>query len=145
MRVRRRLKSEQASGLRAIPLFQRCTDAELRRVERLVDEVAVAPGEVITSERDASAESYVIASGEASVVVRERSVGRLVTGDVLGELASLWRGQPSAATVTAITSMRVLVLDRRDLAALVTIPCVAQQLTADAVSQLRAEGRLPCP
>src|SRR5690242_7295983 len=119
MRVRRRPRPEQSSALRAIPLFQRCTDAELRQVERLVDEIGVGPGEVITSERDAPAESYVIASGEASVVLRERSVDRLVTGDVFGELASLWRGRPPVATVTAITPMRVLVLDSRDLAALV--------------------------
>jgi len=143
MRVRRRLRPHRASALRAIPLFQRCTDAELRRVERIVDQIDVAPGEVVTSERDASGESYVIAAGEASVVLRERSLDRLAVGDVFGELASLWF-RPSAATVRAITPLRVLVVDGRDLAELVSVPCVAQQLVAHAIGRMRAEGRPPC-
>jgi CRP-like cAMP-binding protein len=144
MRVRRRPRPDRASALRAIPLLERCTDAELRRVERIVVEIDVAPGEVVASERDAPAESYVIASGEASVVLREHSVDRLGPGGVFGELALLFPGRPPAATVTAITHMQVLVVDRRDLAELVAIPSVAQQLAADAVFRLRTEGRLPC-
>ena len=139
MPIRRSARSDRASALRAIPLFRRCTDAELRRVERIVDKIDVAAGEVVTSESDVPADSYIVASGEASVVVRERSIDRLVIGDFFGELASLCPGRPPAATVTAITPMRVLIVDRRDLAALVAIPCVAQQLAAAAFARLRAD------
>lgn len=145
MRRRRRLHADRARSLRAIPLFGACTDAELQRVEALVDDIDVAPGETVTSELDVNGDSYVIASGEASVVVRERSIERLGPGDVFGELAGLWPGRPTAAMVTAITSMRLLVVDRRDLAELVAIPCVAQQLAGDAVSRLHAQRRAQCP
>jgi CRP-like cAMP-binding protein len=144
MPIRRRGRSDWAHPLRAIPIFQRCTDAELRRVERLGDRISVAPGEVVTSERDRTTDSYLVVSGEASVVLRERSIDRLGAGDVFGELAGLFPGRPPAATVTAITAMQVLVIGERDVDKLLTIPCVAQRLAAEAVSRLRAERRLPC-
>lgn len=143
MRTGRRPRGDGQRALRAIPLFQRCTDAELLRVEKLVDQIDVAAGEVVTSERDAPAESYVIVSGEASLVVRERSVDRLAAGDVFGEIASLWSGRPPAATVTAITPLRVLVVERRDLAELVAIPGVALRLATQAVSHLGVQRRSP--
>jgi CRP-like cAMP-binding protein len=144
MRAGRRRRGDGHRALRAIPVFQRCTDAELRRVERIVDQIDVAAGEVVTSERDAPAESYVIVSGEASLVVRERSMDRLAAGDVFGEIASLWSGRPAAATVTAITPLRVLVVERRDLAEMVAIPGVAQWLATEALSHLDVQGPLPC-
>src|SRR5258708_37752656 len=98
MRPGRRPRGDGQRALRAIPLFQRCTDAELQRVERLVDQIDGAAGEVVTSERDAPSESYVIVSGDASLVVRERSVGRLAAGDVFGELAPPWSRRPPAST-----------------------------------------------
>jgi len=145
MRIRGRSDANQGAMLRAIPLFERCTDAELRRVEELVDHVDVAPGEVVTSERAATAESYVILSGEASVVIREHSVERLTAGDVFGDVASLMPGRPSPATVMAITPMRLLAVETRNLDSLVAIPSVAQQLARVAVASLQdPEYRAPC-
>ena len=145
MRGRRRTQREQVASLRAIPLFNACTTPELHRLQKLVDAIEVAPGEVVTSELDETGDSFVIASGQASVVLRDRSLCRLAAGDWFGELAKFRPGAPRAATVTAITPLRVVVIERANLATVVAIPSVAQRLAVVAVSPLHDGRHARCP
>jgi CRP-like cAMP-binding protein len=113
-------------------MFSGCTAAQLARVEELIDVVEVPAGEVLASEQERPGPSFVIVAGEASMVVRDRSVDRLRPGDVVGALASFVPGKPAVATVRAITAMRIAVVDPASLEEFVSIPCVARSLAAEA-------------
>jgi voltage-gated potassium channel len=70
---------------------------------------------------------YVIASGEVEIALPER-VFRLGAGQFFGEIAVLRRAR-RAATVTAISRVRLLVLDAHDLHALMErMPHVAAHI-----------------
>lgn len=138
-----KLTSQRAAALRAVPLFDVCDDTELARIDALVDEIDVPAGEVLTREGKPATGSFIIVSGEASVVLRDRSLARLEAGEFFGEMAVLAPDHPRSATVTAITPMRLLVLDAPGFAALVEIPGVARKLLVSLVERLRAAVAAP--
>lgn len=131
------LTSQRATTLRAIPMFSACDDAELERVDRLVDEIDVPAGEVLTREGTRGGESFIIVSGEASVMLRDRSLARLKSGEFFGEMAVLAPDRPQSATVTAITPMRLLVIEPGSFFALIDIAGVARALIVTLVERLR--------
>lgn len=108
----------------------------MERVHSLVDHIEVMAGEVLAHEGHPAPRSFVIVEGEASMVLRDRALARLGPGEFFGELALLSPGLPAAATVTAITPMRLLVLERRDIAALAEIPCAARWLLQTVMARL---------
>jgi CRP-like cAMP-binding protein len=123
-----------------VPLFAGCTEAELARIENLVVEVDVAAGEAITSESGPTEDSFIIATGEANMVVRDHSIAELRPGDVFGNLGTLCSDHPANATVTAVTPMKVLVVERRHLPELAALPTVARRLISTAVGLLGTDG-----
>lgn len=139
--MRTKLTPERAAALRAVPLFKGCDEKELARIDSLVDEIEVPAGETLTREGKVGQQSFVILAGEASVVLRDRSLARLHDGEFFGEMAVLAAGRPCSATVTAITPMRLLVLDPRSFTAVLEIPSVARKVIVGLVERLRdAEG-----
>ena len=141
--MRKKLITHRTAALRAIPLFSACDDQELARIDGLVDEIEVSAGEVLTREGKPGGESFIIVVGEASVLLRDRSLARLTAGEFFGEMAVLTPGRPRSATVTAITPMRLLVLDPRSVASLIDISGVARTLIVTLVDRLRATEGAP--
>jgi hypothetical protein len=130
-----------AETLRRLPLFQRLTDGELERIAGLAGERAVAAGEVIVEQWDASREFYVVFEGTAAVRTTERHLDDIGPGDFFGEIAALdWGasfGYARLATVTATSPMRLLVLANADLLALMEeIPEIAAQVSRAARDRL---------
>ena len=71
-----------------------------------------SPGEVIISEGDASNNcAYVIESGSVVVSVDDQEIARLEEGKLFGEIA-LITNDVRTATVTAVTKVRLLALQR---------------------------------
>jgi len=114
--------------LHRIPLFHACTEKELELVDTLAHEVEIRPGEIVGSEREQSNDSFIIISGEASLVIRDRSVSRLGPGDLFGWLTRLSAYRPRSATVMAITPMQCLVVPTANVGALLDVAAIAKAL-----------------
>jgi voltage-gated potassium channel len=96
-----------------IPIFTGLDAAEIAEIMRLLRAQVIEPGSVIALRGDVARSMYVIASGEVEIALPDRRV-RLGAGQFFGEIAVLRRAR-RAATVTAITRVRLLVLDAHDL------------------------------
>lgn len=123
--------------LRAVSLFSRCSNAELSTIASAVDEIEVEAGRVLITEGDVGKEAFVIIEGEATVSRDGAAVATLVAGQPFGEMSLVDRS-PRNATVTAATSLRLLVLGQREFAGLLDAsPAFARTILAALASRLR--------
>ena len=99
--------------LRAVPLFETCSMAELRAIAALGTQTHVRSGEVLTTQGKRGSEFFLVIAGRASCEIDGDIVAELGPGEFFGELALL-TGAPRAATVTAESELEVLVLSRRE-------------------------------
>lgn len=97
--------------LRRVPLFSDCTEEELRRIANISKAVVVPAGAVVTEIGRSGDSFFLIIDGRVSVQTSAGVADPLHPGDFFGEM-SLLDGEPRSATVTAITDLRVLVVDR---------------------------------
>src|SRR5947209_19352040 len=74
------------AGLRGVPWFSGCTEAELAQVAGLCERLAIEEGEVILREGRLGRELFVILSGRATVTRAGTVVNSLRAGDYFGEL-----------------------------------------------------------
>jgi CRP/FNR family transcriptional regulator, cyclic AMP receptor protein len=88
--------------LRGVPLFAAGDDRFLERLAGEFMERTYAPGETIAEEGEAGKTFVVIETGEVTVTVHGREVGRLGPGDAFGEMALIDKSARSA-TVKADT------------------------------------------
>lgn len=95
-----------------VTLFENLSASQIADIAALLSGRLAAPGEVIFREGDTADSVYFIVSGEVQVMTAQRSF-RLGSGDFFGEIALLHEGRRTA-TVTALTSCQLLVLDRKD-------------------------------
>ncbi|CAN5915091.1 glucose-6-phosphate dehydrogenase [soil metagenome] len=101
--------------LQRVPLFQGGDPLLLAQVSMALRPHAVEAGEVIIRQGDPGSEMYLIARGEAEVVVDGgQVVATLREGDCFGEIALLI-SEKRTATVRALTTCDLFVLDRADL------------------------------
>src|SRR5687768_18603782 len=93
---------------------------------------------------DHGRECFVIEDGTARATIRGRKSTKLGPGECFGELALL-HSAPRAATVTAETDMRLVVLDSREFSTLLTnVPSVTKNVLAAVAERLReTEGKQP--
>ena len=120
-----------------LELFKGCTKSERARVEALTTDIHIREGRVLCRQGEIGREAFVIIDGEASVEVDGVKVATLRRNDVFGEMALL-DGGPRVATVTAITPMEVLVLNRQEFSSVLrAAPDVATRLLAAVSRRLR--------
>lgn len=99
-----------------VPLFAHLDALEIASVMRYLRSRVVEPGEIIL-QRDAPAHSmYLIASGAVEMELRDRKL-RLEEGQFFG-VSAILRKERTQATVRALETTRLLVLDGDDLSAL---------------------------
>lgn len=96
-------------ALKGVPLFSRCTDAELHSVGSKTDQIAVDAGRLLTSQGKPADTFYVLLAGEAEVVIDGKLRRALHAGDFFGEISMLDRG-PATATVTATSRATLMVM-----------------------------------
>ncbi len=99
--------------LKEVPLFARCSRAELAQVAGIADEIDLPEGQELTREGERGREFFVLLDGTAEVARRGRKLNTLGPGDFLGEIALISRS-PRTATVTATSPLDVLVVTDRD-------------------------------
>ena len=133
-----------AADLRALELFEHCTDDDLAVVSRAVDAVLEVPeGDVICAEGDVADRWWIVVRGQADATSRGLYLGTILAGETIGEVALL-DGKPRTATVTAMTDMVLYELEGKSFVdALVEAPGVAVALLRQFAARLRAVDRLP--
>jgi CRP-like cAMP-binding protein len=133
----RRVPQERIDLLRSVALFRGCSDGELAKLDRLLDDVEVPVGEILIKQgaRGAS-ESFVIVAGEAEVLIDDRRVSTVGPGDFFGEMAMLDL-QPRTATVRALTPMHLLVISPATFTEFLEQPTIAVKMLKGLVQRLR--------
>jgi CRP-like cAMP-binding protein len=108
-----RLGGNQKTDLiRKVPLFARCSRAELKEIATLADEIDLREGKEMTREGAPGREFFVLLEGTADVKKNSRKVNTLGPGDFFGEIALVSR-EPRTATVIATSPVRALVITDR--------------------------------
>ena len=133
-------KAELAQ-LAKVPLFSACSDKELAQLDRLVERYDAKDGEVVVREGEPGHELYVLVDCTALVTRDGVPVAGLEPGQYFGELAVL-DGGPRDATVTMSSAGRVLVVQQRELFALLDrAPVVARRLLVGLARRLHEADR----
>jgi CRP-like cAMP-binding protein len=108
---------QKLTMLSKVPLFAGLGPGELTQIGRLADEVSVPEGKVLTKEGGAGHEFFVILDGTVDVTKGGKVINTMGEGEFFGELALLGN-VPRAATVTASTPTRLLVVGHREFTSL---------------------------
>ena len=95
-----------ADELKKVPLFSGLSQRQLRRLAKDFQDRQVPAGTLLARQGEMSgAAFFVIAEGEAAVIVDGARVGTMGPGDHFGELAMISESERTA-TVEALTPMR---------------------------------------
>lgn len=134
---------DELARLAEVPLFSALTDKQLRQIDRVVERYDAKVAEVLVREGEFGHELYVLLDGEAEVSRGGQLVATLRPGQWFGELAVL-DGERRNATVTMTEPGRLLVLQQRELLALLDqVPVVAQRLLVGLARRLHEADRAP--
>jgi len=110
-----------------VPLFAELSAIEIADIMELLRAEQIDAGEVIVRRGDPAHSMYFVAAGEVEVALENERL-RLGAGHFFGEVAALRRARRSA-TATALVRTSLLVLDARDLHALMDRqPRVAERI-----------------
>ena len=102
--------SRLADDLDRVPLFSELNKRQLRKLASCFKERSFGPGRAVVREGHMDGVGFfVIAEGSAAVSVSGATVATIGPGEYFGEIAML-TGQARAATVTAETPLRCLVM-----------------------------------
>jgi CRP-like cAMP-binding protein len=134
-------KNAKVALLKRVPLFARCTKAELVEVALSADELDVADGEVLAREGRPGREFFVIVEGTVTVTRGGETLAELGEGDWFGEIALLTY-KPRSATVTATSAVHALVIRDSAFRRLVeTTPRIALTVLASVGQRLERDAR----
>ena len=133
--------NQKVELLKRTPLFAECSKAELIEVAICADEREAAEGDKLTEEGQRGREFFVLVEGDVAVRRGSRKLADLGAGDWFGEMAIL-RYKPRAATVTATSPVRVLVISDRDFRRIVeTTPRIALKVLRSVAQRLQQDAR----
>ena len=108
---------ERIDVLRQVPFFEGLSTKVLARIDHHLDDVNVSAGRVLTAQGEGAYEAFIIADGIAEISIDGKVVRDTEVGELIGEIGVL-KNTLRAATVVAKTPMRLLVLDSREMNAL---------------------------
>jgi CRP-like cAMP-binding protein len=95
--------------LRRIPIFARCTKAELASLAQNTDQVDLEAGRTLIVQGRPNHNFCIILQGELDVFVDGKPIDHLGPGQFFGEISML-DGGPATATVTTTTPVEALVM-----------------------------------
>jgi CRP-like cAMP-binding protein len=128
--------------LRSIWLFSGCTQSELRKIRKVLEEVTVPMDSLLVEEGQPGLLFFIVVSGQAVVRRGRDRVATIGPGDHFGEL-SLLDEEPRSASVICETDMTLLVLRKRHFQnVLRASPSMARKLLATMSSRLRESDAL---
>jgi CRP-like cAMP-binding protein len=114
---------------RSLWLLSDCTDRQIRFVNSISSPVIAEAGRTFTRQGTHGREFFITCQGTAAVAIDDQPVALIEPGYFFGELELLCGG-PRRATVTAVTPMVLLVLDRREFGSLLgaQIPSITRKM-----------------
>jgi CRP-like cAMP-binding protein len=127
--------------IRKVPLFARCSRAELKEIALLADEIDLHEGTEMTRQGAPGREFFVLLDGTADVKKNRRRVNMLGPGDFFGEIALVSR-EPRTATVIATSPVRALVITDRSFRRLLDDAPQVQTKVMEAMAQRLAPETL---
>ncbi len=135
-------QEDKIERLKDVPLFEECSQKQLRRVARIAQVFDVPPGTVLTRAGEPGDEFFLIIDGSARVDVSAEQRVLMGPGKFFGEM-SLLDGGPRSATVIADTPIRLLVIRRQNFSELLEdVPGLIQSLLVTLSKRVRqAEER----
>jgi CRP-like cAMP-binding protein len=95
--------------LKRIPIFSRCTKAELENLARNTDEITLEAGRTLIVQDRPNHTFFLLMQGEVDIDVQGRPIDHLGPGQFFGEI-SMFDGGPATATVTTTTPVDLLVM-----------------------------------
>jgi CRP/FNR family cyclic AMP-dependent transcriptional regulator len=129
--------------LRTIPLFARIPRRQRRHVASWVDEVQVPAGKTLTKEGEYAREFFVIIAGDAELQRSGQRLAGLGAGDFFGDAGMLGSARTHAETVVTTSSTRLLVMGRREFAAMMwRFPAVAERIRRQAATRAARRAAL---
>lgn len=128
--------NEKLAALRAMDVFAGVSTSELRRLSAQLDVAEVGPGHVLTPEGRRNDALWLLLEGTAARSIRGREVGQLGPQSLVGAPSMIY-DQPAIATVTALTSVRALVVGKAQFQAIGAIDSVILRLKAATADRLR--------
>jgi CRP-like cAMP-binding protein len=93
----------------SVPLFAGLDKREIQFLGKIMDDVDVADGKVLTREGARGGEFFIVLEGSILIERDGKELNRLGPGDFLGEIALIDQG-PRTATATAVGPARLMVL-----------------------------------
>ena len=124
--------------LRRVPLFARCSKAELQRLALNADELSVAAGRELITQGRPNHTFYILLQGEVEVAVQGQPPRRLGVGDFFGEISMIDPG-PATATVRTTTPVALLVMSHQQFHnAITSHETIALRVMAVMAERLRA-------
>ncbi len=125
-----------------VPLFAELNAVNIAEIMRLLRAQRAAAGEIIARRGEPAHSMYFISAGEVEIQLNAKAV-RLGAGHFFGEIAALRKARRSA-TITAVTSASLLVLEACDLHALMERePSVAAHIRSVVRTRLGRENIEP--
>ncbi|EIC29003.1 Rhodanese-like protein,cyclic nucleotide-binding protein [Methylomicrobium album BG8] len=127
-----------------LPIFQRLPPANLQKILLALEEVAVVKGEVIIEQGAEGDYFYFLKSGQCEISRKPTPISKsirlavLEKGEIFGEDA-LISGAPRTVSVTALTDVTVLRLDKNRFVALIKKPSLVF-VGYEEMAALRDEG-----
>jgi CRP-like cAMP-binding protein len=131
-----RTARSRLDSLRQIPTLAELPDATLAHLDSQMAEVELPAGATLVTEHARGREAFIIADGLAEVSVDGRPITSVTVGDLVGEMSLLDNG-PRTATVTALTPVRIYVLDARQFAVLFEHPVTARWIATALARRIR--------
>jgi MFS family permease len=128
---------ERLAFVRRLPIFAPLPPPAIERILARITPLAVPAGEVFIREGDVGDRFFMIVDGKAEVTRDGTHVTYRTVGEHVGEVALL-RDVPRTATLTAITPMKLLILDREAF-----LEAVTGHPQSHERAQAIAEDRLP--
>jgi CRP/FNR family cyclic AMP-dependent transcriptional regulator len=118
-------RSKKDALLKKIPVFSALSNRNLKKIEKLMDEIEVKAGKVLVHQGKPGFDFYVIADGKARVEKDGKNINSLGPGDFFGEISLIDR-EPRTASVISESDMTVLVVRHRSFRQLLeTVPGLA--------------------
>jgi CRP-like cAMP-binding protein len=125
-----------------LALFEGCSPDQLVAIASFVAITDSSSGDTLCRQGTIGREFFLIVEGEAVVMIDGIEVGTMGPGCGFAEIALLTPEGRRTATVTAVTPMTLLVLDRVEFASLVeTAPIIARRALQDSASDLARTAR----
>ena len=88
--------------LSRVPIFSRCTPAEIDAIDGVAQEQAFQAGQIIVSQGTRGQAFYMVLTGRVEIVHDNRSLGAFRPGDFFGEM-SLLDNQPCRVVKEILT------------------------------------------